>query len=301
MHNTTIIKENNKEVCDNNHYLPWLINSHRLWSLEDMLKIAASHYITIGQYLQAITQILKQTGDADEPLMGKGLDSLKSFLSLLKDECDNLKLTISAPLLADHIQRMSPAQGANAAYVHGQLSTLMKVVSKELNAQLFLYIPTSRSIYYQWGEHFSTQLIDSYPNASKELINAGKCYSVGEYTACVFHSMRAAEIGLRSLAVHLNVTFFYEITLAQWKEIIEKIEKQIKAQEQLPKSEARDKELKFCSDAASQFRHFKNAYRIFVAHARESFEEEQALSIMERTKEFVESLSVNLMEELLSL
>jgi hypothetical protein len=92
------------------------------------------------------------------------------------------------------------------------------------------------------------------------------------------------------------VIFPFEINLAEWNALIKEIEKKIETQQQLPRSTARDEELKFCSEAASQFRHFKNGYRIFVAHARESYDEEPALSIMERTKEFLEGLSIKLSE-----
>lgn len=113
---------------------------------------------------------------------------------------------------------------------------------------------------------------------------------MGESTACVFHSMRAAEIALRALAEHLNVTFPYPIDLADWHKLITNIESVIKKVEQQKKSGKKDKELKLCSAAASQFRYFKEAYRKHVSHARETYDEGGALSVMEGTTEFLKSL-----------
>jgi hypothetical protein len=159
---------------------------------------------------------------------------------------------------------------------------------------MFLFVPSHRIKFYDW--QLAEKISGSFPAAANELARAGKCYSKGEPTACVFHSMRAAEMGLRAFAQYLKITFPYSIDVADWKNIIDKIETEIKSKQQLPKGMDKSEELKFCSDAGAQFRYFKDAYRIFVAHARASYDEEQALSIMQRTGEFIVGLSTKLAE-----
>lgn len=285
MYNTNINQGLSNKTFNKNVF-PWLTNPFQLWSLMDILRAYAESFISLGQLFGRNYYTL-YTSSPNSPLTDEGRDKVKRFLSLTKAQCKQLNLTVSEAILSKAIN--------NPPESHRELEILMNVVKEEISSQLFLFVPSHRVNYYEWGNDFML-LEDSFPEACKELERAGKCYAVGEYTACVFHSMRAAEIGLRTLAVHLNVTFPHEITLAEWNALINKCDHEIKEQQQLPKSEARDEELKFCSEAASQFRYFKNAYRIFVAHARESYGEDQALSIMTRTKEFIESLSSKLKE-----
>jgi Skp family chaperone for outer membrane proteins len=109
--------------------------------------------------------------------------------------------------------------------------------------------------------------------------------------------MRAAEIGLRALAVYLGITLPLPLELAGWQELINKIESEIKAKRQnLAKGSVKDEELKFCSNAVALFAHLNDAYRIHVAHARQIYEEDQARSILDRTKEFLESLATKIKE-----
>jgi glycerol-3-phosphate dehydrogenase len=135
-----------------------------------------------------------------------------------------------------------------------------------------------------------------FPSASKELIHGGTCYAVGEYTACVFHAMRAAEIGLRAVAKHLKVQLSIALELAEWNTLIDLIDKHIKSLMGQPRTQIRDEEIKFFSDANSQFTNFKEAFRKHVAHARDSYEEVPSISILHRTREFLEALSSKVAE-----
>jgi HEPN domain-containing protein len=170
-----------------------------------------------------------------------------------------------------------------------ELDILIDIVKEEIKSKMFLFIPSQWAKYYEW--HLPGELIVYFPNASKEMNRAGRCYAKGEFTACVFHSMRAAELCLRALASHLNVTFPFPIDLADWHNLITNIESVIKKIDQQPKSTIKNEEMKFCSAAASQFRYFKEAYRKHVMHVRETYNEEEVLSIMERTAEFLKGLA----------
>lgn len=261
-----------------------------------MLKIAAQQYIIIGEYLQEINRVLKDMGNAEEPVTGRNLNFLKSFLVKLKKECDSLQLNVPSRLISKSVDRLSALEGVNAHDERGRIAMLMEMIIEELKAQLFLYILPHRASYYQWDGSFSEQLITAFPTASKDLGHAGNCFASEEYTACVYHSMRALEIGLRSLCLYLELTFRKPIELTEWGTLIGDLEKKIEQMQNLPKTIERENELSFCSHALALFRHFKNAYRNPVSHARAYYEEDEAKSIMERTKEFLEGLSNKLSE-----
>ena len=65
---------------------------------------------------------------------------------------------------------------------------------------------------------------------------------------------------------------------------------------ELLRGEFKDEELTFYSQAAVQFRYFKDAWRVRVAHARASYEESQALTVFNHTLEFFDVLATRLSE-----
>jgi hypothetical protein len=126
---------------------------------------------------------------------------------------------------------------------------------------------------------------------------AGNSLAVGLYTACVFHSMRAAEIGVRALAIPLKVSFPDKpIELAEWQNILDQADSKIVAMKALPRGTRKDEETNFYSQAAVQFRYFKDGWRVRVAHARETYEEAPALKVFNHTLEFFETLATRLRE-----
>jgi hypothetical protein len=54
---------------------------------------------------------------------------------------------------------------------------------------------------------FQSAITNAFPSASKELVASGNSLAAGLFTASVFHSMRAAEIGMRCLGRALDVSF----------------------------------------------------------------------------------------------
>jgi hypothetical protein len=165
-----------------------------------------------------------------------------------------------------------------------------------LESLLFLRIPSHRATYYEDDSIVSDQVKASFPTPCSEIRKAGNCFATASYTATVFHCMRSAEIGLRSLAKELEVSFPFPRELADWQNIIENIEGKIKTQAALPKSAKKDEDLKFFSESATHFRYFKDAWRNHVSHAREVYEEGQALIVLNHTREFFEALAKRLTE-----
>jgi len=252
-----------------------------------MLRISAETYINLGITIADFSCAFYAAElNLDMPLKEEDRTNLKQFLIKLKEHADKLKLKVSYAILNNKIDDIP--QNIR------EFDLLIDVIITEIRSNLFIYIPSHKAKYHEFASTFIGP--QKFPEASKELIKAGNCYALGENTASVFHSMRAVELGLRALAKHLNVTFPFPLELADWQNIIDKIEAAIKGLEQLPKSEEKDKELKYCSATASQFRYFKEAYRKHVMHVRENYDEYQAITIMEHTLNFVNSLSDKISE-----
>lgn len=267
-----------------NKHIPWFKYPYLLWGLGDMLKFAAKDYIAIGELFEILNKTLQLS--KLKPLTDEDFKGFKYSLKAIKAHCDKIGLKTSSGLLDNFID--NPPKSSR------ELDILRETIELEIDNHLFFFVPSSRADYYD--RELDDQLASSFPKATRELVRAGNCFTVGEYTACVFHSMRAIEIGLKVLASYLNVSLPFPVELATWSNLIEKIEKEIKLKEQLPKSTSKDEELKFCSEAALNFRYFKNAFRNRTAHAIATYDENESKKIMEHTVDFIRVLSTKLSE-----
>jgi len=178
----------------------------------------------------------------------------------------------------------------------GEFDVLLDAVKAEMQAILFLRVPSDRATYYEHKGILKPSAREGFPTAYIELQKAGNAYALGLYTASVFHCSRAAEIGVRALATKLGVKFPYPLELADWQNMLDQIASKIKAMGPKPKSKKKDADLKFYSEAGAQFGYFKDAWRVRVSHARENYEQDHALRILNHTCEFFEGLSERLSE-----
>src|SRR5207253_1328337 len=130
---------------------------------------------------------------------------------------------------------------------------------------------------------FGQEVYDNFPSTRNDVAEAGNCFAVNRYTACVFHCMRVLEKGLHALVHDLNnrygagITFSKTVEETNWGPIIDEIHNtltQPKRQNILnPKPTQQD--LSFYSKAAREFEYFKNAWRDDVSHSRSSYDENE--------------------------
>ena len=271
-----------------NKQIPWFEYPYLLWSLKDMLKFAAKEYVAMGEVFEILDRWFHSLASISfDPLTNEDHKLIKKALQDIKGLCERIELKVSCSLLDNYINDFPQSSR--------EIQRLKEAIDSELESHVFFFVPSHRAKYYY--REFDEQLLNSFPKTTKELIRAGNCFTVGEYTACVFHSMRALEIGLKAFAVYLNVNLPFPLDLATWMNLITKIEKEIKSKEQnLPRGADKDEELTFCSEAALNFRYFKNAFRNHVAHAIDTYDEVESKKIMEHSEDFIKVLSTKIKE-----
>lgn len=265
-----------------NKQLPWIENHFKLWSLKDMLSLFANNYIMIGESI-AMVNILFQQNKIDN----YGIDKFIEYLKSLKQQCDVVGLKQSSKHLKRAIEEQPPK--SSEAWM-----IIANTIKDEIEDNLFLFVAPDHALYYR--KNNSEVLNESFPRASRELYHAGNCFATGEYTACVFHAMRATEIGLRSFGKYLSIRPAKGIEFSQWAGIINEINGKLKLMRNSKGTKSRNEKLTFCSDAASQFSHFNEAYRKHVSHSRINYEEDQAIEIMDGVQTFLEKIATKIKE-----
>jgi len=286
-------------------------DSCRLWSRWDMIKQDIWKFLRAGMKMKDFQTLFDLLDKSDNAAVGiaptfRGLkiedmphhkqDELRKFLAELMELCEELGLKVSQTLLFS-TQYDLPKTSR-------EFGLILLAIRREISEKLFLYVPVDRAGFFEKDDILSEKTKEEFSTAYKELKEAGSCYAAERYTASVFHSMRAAEIGLRALGEDLGVSFpDKSIELAEWQHIIEQAESKIKEKVNRraateDDATARDADRKFYSQVASQFRYFKDGWRIRAAHARENYTGSQALSVMTHTIDFFEELATRLSEPL---
>jgi hypothetical protein len=167
----------------------------------------------------------------------------------------------------------------------------------ELSSAYFLVIPADRRfIYEQPHPIFGLETHDAFPGARRDIAAAGRCYALDEWTACVVHLMRALEYGLRWLATRVGLQP-EEVANENWKNVIDRIEKKIREMEQLSKSPTKSENVQFLSEAATQFRWFKDAWRNDAAHGRMSFDEREGIPIFLHISDFFRHIAAEAVKD----
>ena len=257
-----------------------------------MLQVFAEKYIQLGEKIgdaRVIMWITEQTKDSPgRELDDNEKDELKGHLDQMRRHCKELGLAISNAIIVKAIK--------NLPRTERELSAIINVVYEELKDRLFFFIPSERATHFNNLEVISDRTKENFPSIFRELRQAGNCIVGDLPTASVFHAMRALEIGLRALALQLEVSFPHPIELEQWHNIIEAIESKITNIVRQPKGKLKNDDLRFYSGAAIQFRYFKDAWRNHVSHARETYSDNEALEVLRHTVEFFEAISVKIKE-----
>lgn len=253
-----------------------------------MFRLQLEHYVTLGKNLATLRQML-ETPAAKAVVSRNGRshvievsEAVVAAVGQLRDACGRLGLGVS---LATIDKVMGKGLEASA-----QIETLLAIVESEMETRLFLHVPADRSRLWENNETVSNLVRRELPVAASEIRAAGTAYACGLWSASVFHSMRASEDALRTLANELEV----ELSgFEQWGNIIERIEAELAKIAKLPKANDKKKHnLQPISEIVQDLRVFKDAWRNQSAHNVVSYNDGQALTVFDAVCRVLEKVAL---------
>lgn len=275
---------------------PWECNPHRLVSLWDMHKF---YLLNFGTMIQSLGRQISIAEDMEQHLgCAVNIDAKeKKFLSsdvleLVEQECANLHLAH----IVSYISRLHGLLLSNERYTPEiMLKDLRYIESEIIKAAIdikFAYIPQGNDEYFEQKQLFGERFNDKFPEASKEIKDAGNCLAADLDTAAVFHLMRAAEFGMRAIArerkVHIKRT---ALEYADWERVLSELDK--KADEVANwrgRGPAKAKALEFYRGAIRQLDWLKDEWRNPTMHARKRYSHLQAVDVFSKVKDFMQRL-----------
>lgn len=180
-----------------------------------------------------------------------------------------------------------------------ELRTLRESIEHVLDNRAFIYIPSDKAVYIEHKGLFGDSVFRSFPEAQKDIEDAGSALALSLYTAAVFHLMRVTEHGLRRLAKRMQVKLTHgskplPLEFADWDKVITGIRNKIAAVRQTQRSQKRQAKLELYSSCADHCEYMKDIWRNNAAHTREAYRENQALDVMQQVRAFMGFLSANI-------
>lgn len=250
---------------------------------------------------------------------------IRALMAVVRQNCNALKMKewVDEPIMRiSHVLtringHSRDTGGRKYSAVQYEIKGLRQSIEHSLNSRLFLFMTPEDAAFYDKDDLFGIR--ENFPVANKEITAASSCYATGNYTACVFHLMRAVEIGAKVMVYamraqnHITTTINVRgvktivkkpIELCDWKTLIDGLNNARKALEAGTKTSVKKKEtLAYYSHAIAQFSNFKDAWRNIISHGheiergRKLYLAGETTDIMNNTRLFMQHLAKRLKEK----
>ena len=234
------------------------------------------------EYIRAATVILDQCTDWRMPAtVAVARDTIDWFESIpIKTLNTEQEGVIS-------VVEFSSSQRINRIHSLTQIGPRLEA---EASGHLFFYVGLEDKELFEQQEYLFGPTVESnFRSANFDIEEAGRCLALNRWTAAVLHLMRALEPALGALQAEVRVA----VQKDQWHHVIDQIEKSIRSM--TPPGRTRE-DIQFFSEAATEFRHIKDAWRNYAAHGKDRYDEERARRIYSSVRSFMMHLSSRLKE-----
>lgn len=222
----------------------------------------------------------------------------QSAVERLSLRCVAMRLTASAAVGAEAYATLVPNDymPPNPAVVSASLKAFRTAIMTELSAVTFASVPVEKRQFFCQANPFGDDVALAFQDAAEDIRDAGNALALGLDTAAVFHLMRVAETGLRTLASHCRVKIKKTpLEWADWVTLIEGIRsKKVTPLIQKKRGPKKESEMEFYRGSLGEFEAFKDAFRNKVMHSRVRYDEYQAASIYVHVKAFMNRLAARL-------
>jgi hypothetical protein len=258
-----------------------------------MLKAYAHAFSKLEvQLLIRASEGARETGTQDEWLPPP--DDLRQKIEQLLGNAEECCKELDLKSACDQIEWIRSCKTWNHNFLSHGIDDLRRRIEGELKNRRFLYVPLPRSDYYDQPELFGASVSRQFPSASDEIVEAGNCLALGRWTGTVHQCIGIMQAGLIALARHLKQQI--NIHVDTWEQIIAKVENGITAK-RATMNKARWKAVEpFYAEIVSDLRAVKNAWRNPDAHFRRTFDEQGALKVLNKVKDFMQNLATRISE-----
>jgi hypothetical protein len=279
---------------------PSVWDSRRLWSLWDMMNFTLGAFWDGLKHLQHELDITRENVKTGNGLVLIGEDDrsrLQRNMQFAIKWCVEELQIDTAGRVCSEIRFVLRKEICRWIDIHTLLEELWKTLEWETKLEHFFHYKRDD---VRRLEHIGTDwenTVKKFKSVNEEIAAALDCYALSDITGCIFHLMRIAESGMRSLARERGVSFKkFPLEWAEWENIIGQIEVEAKrATSAMSRGLGKDAATTFYTDAVAQLRAFK-ATRNRIMHLRGKFDELDALRGINQVRDFMSKISEKISE-----
>lgn len=264
---------------------------------ELMHRYRLDHVCTILTALQTLLRDCVYQDVIKTELSSEQIAGLKYLIEALGDAMRLTEADKSLLAQFDSFQRLLE-KGAERrpSVVEANLRQIMLGVDVVLRNRLFMFVPEAHAPYYMNLEQFGESVVAMFPEAIPDMLEASTCYAAGRSTACVFHSMRAAEFGLRHIANEMGVEIMdgkkpCPIEFGTWEKVLIAIDTKRTEVRREPKGAEHNEKTRTYASLADSCSYLKDIFRNDTMHSRRMYSEEEALVAMNTVIRFMNLLA----------
>jgi len=161
------------------------------------------------------------------------------------------------------------------------IDELNQRIVDELKIRLIFIIPSNKeTFYYPKIPLFGNEVSEKFADMNEDIYEAGNCFAVGRYTACIFHLMRIMEKAVQKLGKSLGILLVDE---KEWYAILTSVKAEIN---KMPKG---SKKIVY-SAIHDRLDSVRIAWRNETMHPKATYTEEEADSLLGAVKVFIKEL-----------
>jgi hypothetical protein len=216
------------------------------------------------------------------------------WFNLTKKACEDLSLRLSAKQ-AERILTLLKNEPKRWEEFFKATGELRGRIEDELSEILLLQVAPSRAELFGMVNPFGDTVARQFPSVCLDAEEAAKCLALERNTACVFHLMRAMEVGLRALGKALNDPTLDPARNPNWENILRRCDAELRKplKDRSPEWSVDDE---FFSAATANLRAVKDAWRNPSIHVGSMYDNERAADVFNVVKAFMRHLATKLSE-----
>ncbi len=278
---------NDKDWRDDNP-----LQSHTMVSLLALLRFYAEDFVkicnTLG-YMSGEFEALKRKWPDRRYLPKPEGPALHIIFKALRDTSVKMKLKVITDRATELIELLDKPGDIELSMLDHMINELPDKLITEFENELLLRVrPDHVKHYEQKGTFLGQDIIQKFPpELAEDAAEAGNCFSLERYTACVFHLMRIMERLVQDFATKVNATkkdgTQLDVKHEEWYQIEHAISREI---DKMSRGDLKDK----YSAALSSLCGVRGG-RALVMHPKQTYTKEQAKTWLESVKLFVEAYS----------
>lgn len=269
----------------------------RIVSLLDMLSVNLKEFLVTFAVIENMMcqcstfENLSKLGQSIPP---DEFDQMRRRIRRLKEQCKTVGLDTSSELIANTLATYMP-DGVSTPYgeMRKSLDTIVRTIYAELHKTKLMHIPPNAASRFDQADLFGQAVVDSFPDASYDISEAGSCYATDRHTACVMHLMRALEVAISALGHGIGLPNIVADARQSWGAALKAIGDQIGLNDKgndpawPPKSQ-------FFKDARAHLFAVKVAWRDTAMHLEKKYGPREADRIYRATEDFMGHLAEHL-------